>query len=332
VGNAQRVAVLRKLGLLDTPGEEAFDRLTRFAARRLNVPIALVNLIEDDRQFFKSAVGMGELRELPIHVGVCSRALEAGMPLVIEDARKDPAIASNPIVTDYGLVSYIGHPLSTSTGHGLGTFCVVDTEPREWREQDLLTVKHLAYAAMVEIEMREEAVEQEKEAAAPAVSYSMTDVPENLHELKRQVAWNTHACLSIIEDLEAVADWDENGRSGELVRALLVNVFTLSHSLWPGGKRQSDELVAPLAAAIRPLFDLESDSPLNSGRLEGLGRALNLDAAAIEEAFDSGSFILQVNGEQHRLAPLIDEVRRLWATIADTTERVSEPPEELQRV
>lgn len=139
------------LDLLDTPPEEGFDRLTRLASRTLDVPIALVNLIDGDRQFFKSATGMGDVRELPVGTGICSYALASREPLVIEDARADPRFSSNPIVTRYGLVAYIGIPLVTSAGHPLGTFCVVDLEPRAWQDGDVETMRELASAVLTEV-------------------------------------------------------------------------------------------------------------------------------------------------------------------------------------
>lgn len=159
-----RLDALRRLRMLDTPPEEAFDRLTRLAARTLEAPVALVNLIDDERQFFKSAVGMGEVRELPVETGVCSFALATLEPLILEDARLDPRFASNPIVTEHGLVAYIGVPLVTSQGHALGTFCVVDTEPRAWREADVETVRDLAASVVTEVDLRLAALELEQKA------------------------------------------------------------------------------------------------------------------------------------------------------------------------
>jgi len=171
-----RVAALRRLELLDTPAEEAFDRLTRLVARLLRAPIALVNLIDEERQFFKSAVGMGALRELPVGTGVCSYALASGEPLVIGDARVDPELSANRIVCDYGLVAYLGIPLVTSEGYALGTFCVVDTEPRTWTLADVETVGDLAAAAMAEIELRASARREERRAQ---------ELREALEELRR---------------------------------------------------------------------------------------------------------------------------------------------------
>jgi hypothetical protein len=311
-----RLAVLRRLQLLDTPSEEAFDRFTRFAARKLGVPIALVNLIDEERQYFKSAIGMGALRELPVGTGVCSHAVATAEPLVLDDAREDPRFATNPIVTEYDLVAYIGVPLATSTGHCLGTLCVVDNKPRRWQEQDLGLVRNAAGAVITEIELRLEALAADGEAIEQAAVYSMTDAARSVPELQRQIAWTTHSCLSIIEDLEAATDWDQGEDVGDLLGSLVVNIFSLSHSLWPGGKRNLDQLVAPLAEAVRPIYELGPDSPLHSSNLEWLGPARRLDPAECAHNFDPETLSLSIGGEEHSLKPLIEEIRGLWAKIA----------------
>lgn len=186
--SVERLRALRRLAILDTPPEEAYDRLTRLATRLLGVPIALVNLIDEERQFFKSAVGMGELRELPIGTGVCSYAVATREPLVLEDARQDPRFSSNPIVTEHGLVSYVGIPLITAEGHALGTFCVVDTEPRRWSGDDIALMSDLASAVLTEIELRSAGREaarsaEEAEAARAAADAARQTLQETVEGL-----------------------------------------------------------------------------------------------------------------------------------------------------
>lgn len=188
------------LDLLDTPPEEGFDRLTRLASRTLDVPIALVNLIDGDRQFFKSATGMGDVRELPVGTGVCSYALDSREPLVIEDARADPRFSANPIVTHYGLVAYIGIPLVTSAGHPLGTFCVVDLEPRAWRDGDVETMRELASAVLTEVDLRVTARELERNADEAATARAAA---EAAHRSVRE----------LVEGLDAIV-WEADAATG----------------------------------------------------------------------------------------------------------------------
>jgi PAS domain S-box-containing protein len=165
-----RLAALRRSGLLDTPPEPAFDRLTRLTATFLDVPIAVVSLVDADRQFFKSCVGLPEpwasRRETPLSHSFCQRAVVTRQPLVIADARDDPLATDNLAVADLGVAAYAGIPLITADGHVLGALCAIAGEPRVWSEQDLAILADLAAAVVTEIELRGAvATAQEREAA-----------------------------------------------------------------------------------------------------------------------------------------------------------------------
>lgn len=157
VQNLNRLAALGRTGLLDSPAEEPFDRLTRLAARIIKTPVALVSLVDGDRQFFKSAVGLPEpwrsRRETPLSHSFCQHVVALHEPLVIPDARKDPTYRDNPAIRELGIVAYCGIPLS-ALGFPLGAFCVVDEEPRTWSYDEVQTLKDLAGCAIHEIEMR----------------------------------------------------------------------------------------------------------------------------------------------------------------------------------
>ncbi len=125
-----RQAALDQLRILDTPPEARFDRLTRMAARLLDAPIALISLIDRDRQWFKSSVGL-DVSETPRSLSFCGHAIFDKEPLVIEDARLDERFHDNPLVTgDPSIRFYAGMPLHTADGHALGTLCVIDRKPR----------------------------------------------------------------------------------------------------------------------------------------------------------------------------------------------------------
>jgi GAF domain-containing protein len=157
VHNLNRLAVLGRTGLLDSPVEEPFDRLTRLAARIIKTPVALVSLIDRDRQFFKSSVGLPEpwrsRRETPLSHSFCQHVVALHEPLVIPDARKDPKYRDNPAIRELGIVAYCGVPLTT-LGFALGAFCVIDEEPRTWSYDDVQTLRDLADCAIREIEVR----------------------------------------------------------------------------------------------------------------------------------------------------------------------------------
>ncbi|GAC1432605.1 MAG: hypothetical protein NVSMB65_06250 [Chloroflexota bacterium] len=155
LGDPQRLAALRHAGLMDSPAEEAFDRLTRLAARVLHAPVSLVSLVDDNRQFFKSQTGLAEpwssQRQTALSHSLCQYTVSSGQPLVVEDARSDPRVSSNRAVSDLGVVAYAGMPLTTETGQVLGSLCVIDHKPRAWTADELGLLGDLAAAVMAEI-------------------------------------------------------------------------------------------------------------------------------------------------------------------------------------
>src|SRR3954454_13475240 len=172
-----RLEALRATALLDSPPEEAFDRLTRLASHALNVPVAVVSLVADDRQFFKSCIGVAEpwasRRGTPLSHSFCQHAVASGEPLVIEDARETPLVRDNLAIPDLDVIAYAGVPLKTSDGAVLGTFCAIDHQPRAWSDADLAFVREMAQSAMTEIELRS-AVRQLEDARAEAEGAAMT--------------------------------------------------------------------------------------------------------------------------------------------------------------
>ncbi|MGI9181068.1 MAG: GAF domain-containing protein, partial [Longimicrobiaceae bacterium] len=151
-----RLAALRHTTLLDTPPEESFDRLTRLAARALGAPVALLSLVDEERQFFKSSVGLPEpwasQRETPLSHSFCQHVVASGEPLFVEDAREQPQLHPDLAITELGIVAYAGVPLRTREGQPLGTLCAIDFQPREWKEAEVGMLRDLAAAVMAEIE------------------------------------------------------------------------------------------------------------------------------------------------------------------------------------
>lgn len=125
-----RIASLRRMQLLSTPDEEAFDRVTRTAQRLFKVPIALLSLVDAERQWFKSCIGL-PVRETPREVSFCGHAILGEELFVVEDATLDPRFADNPLVVgEPRVVFYAGCPLRNSEGHMVGTLCIIDHQPR----------------------------------------------------------------------------------------------------------------------------------------------------------------------------------------------------------
>ncbi len=148
---ARRLAALRELAILDTPVEERFDRLTRIAAAALGVPIALVSLVDSDRQWFKSSTGL-KTRETSREAAFCAHVVQDCQEMVIEDTLLDDRFADNPLVVGGPRIrAYTGTPLILDDGSCIGTFCAIDTRPREFSDTELATLRDLRDLALEEI-------------------------------------------------------------------------------------------------------------------------------------------------------------------------------------
>lgn len=160
LSDPKRLKLLKDLDMVDSPGEDVFDRLTRLASQLLPTPISLVSLVDHERQYFKSHVGLQEpwasMRQTPLTHSFCQHVVVSGKPLIVEDAREHPLVKENLAIPNLGVVSYLGMPLTTRDGVTLGSFCVIDSEVRRWTAHDISTVHVLAQSVMAEIELRSE--------------------------------------------------------------------------------------------------------------------------------------------------------------------------------
>ena len=166
---AARQAELDAAKILDTPPEAQFDRVTAAIAERLGVPIALVSLVDRDRQWFKSRVGLAAT-ETSREVSFCGHVVADGQPLVVEDAQKDPRFVDNPLVVgDPNIRFYAGFPLTTTTGHVLGTLCAIDTSSHGLSEEDRQFTATMAELVSRTIELRIAAGERARLAFSNAL-------------------------------------------------------------------------------------------------------------------------------------------------------------------
>jgi diguanylate cyclase (GGDEF)-like protein len=146
-----RLKTLASLNILDTFHEERFDRLTRMACKLFEVPIAMVTLVDDKRQWFKSCVGLN-VSETARDISFCGHAILSDEVLVVSDAEKDVRFADNPLVIgDPHIRFYAGCPIKSLNGSRLGTLCIIDGKARAFSKQDLEFLKDLA--SMVEREL-----------------------------------------------------------------------------------------------------------------------------------------------------------------------------------
>lgn len=148
---AARIQVLHDLKLLDSAPEERFDRLTRLAKRLFNVPIALVTLVDKDRQWFKSCVGL-DATETSRDVSFCGHAILKDELLLVPNALEDERFHDNPLVTGAPNIRfYAGYPLTVPHGNKMGTLCLIDTKPRELDDEERALLHDLAGMAEQEL-------------------------------------------------------------------------------------------------------------------------------------------------------------------------------------
>jgi diguanylate cyclase (GGDEF)-like protein len=151
----QRLVELYRYNILDTPSEESFDRITRLAAITLNMPVALITLVDRNRQWFKSRQGT-DVTESPRDISFCSHAIQHDNPMLVHDLRKDARFSENPFVAEKPhLRFYCGVPLRTRNHFNLGTLCVLDTKTRRLKENDMTVLVDLARLVIDEIELRQ---------------------------------------------------------------------------------------------------------------------------------------------------------------------------------
>lgn len=151
---ATRLEVLRQYRILDTPSESSYDDITALAAYICDVPIALISLVDCDRQWFKSKVGL-EVNETSRDVSFCAHAILERETMVVHDALRDERFVDNHLVTCApGIRFYAGVPLVTPSGQAIGTLCVIDRQPRELSETQQRTLEALARQVVTQIELR----------------------------------------------------------------------------------------------------------------------------------------------------------------------------------
>lgn len=182
----QRLENLGQYRILDTPPEEAFDRITRIVSQTIGVPIALVSLVDQSRQWFKSRQGL-DVEETSRDLAFCAHAILGDQTLVVEDASQDPRFADNPLVLSGPSIKfYAGAPLKTPKGYKLGTLCAIDRHPRKLSNGHRQLLEDLAHLVVDEMELRLALQDAMKHAAHETRLRAMQDefVATVSHELR----------------------------------------------------------------------------------------------------------------------------------------------------
>ncbi len=211
VTDPDRLSALQASGLLSEEFSPSLDRWTRLAAGLIDTPVALLSLVDADRQYFKSYVGLPDEvasdRETPLSHSFCQHVVSSQRALVISDARKHPLVSDNGAVADLGVIAYAGQPVTTADGHTLGAFCVIDDSPREWTTQELGLLEDLAAGLLAEIELRS-AIARAKRLECDLVRQAHVDALTGLFN-RRQLAVDVAATFDHDDDfLLAVFDLD----------------------------------------------------------------------------------------------------------------------------
>ncbi|MES2838239.1 MAG: GAF domain-containing sensor histidine kinase [Bacteroidota bacterium] len=150
----KRIETLRKYDILDTPPDGTYDRIVKLVAKLLNVPIAIVSLVDTDRIWFKSSFGLN-VQQIQREDGLCASAIYSKDFYIVENALKDPRTLRNSLVTsEFGLRFYAAVPLTTSDGFNLGTLCVLDKKPRTLNTTEQQILEDLAYVVIEQLELR----------------------------------------------------------------------------------------------------------------------------------------------------------------------------------
>jgi len=208
-----RLAALQRLNILDTPREAEFDDIVKLASHLLDAPIALVSLVDRDRQWFKACVGL-DADETPRNVSFCAYAIaqeDLAQVFVIPDATQDARFRDNPLVTGPPHIRlYAGAPLVTSDGHALGSLCIIDTQPRQPTPKQLSALQVLAHSVVTQMEFRHASDELRESETRDVAILSLAKLaesrdPETGAHLERVQAY----CQILAEQLAAMGQYTD---------------------------------------------------------------------------------------------------------------------------
>jgi len=274
---AERLSALYQLDILDTEPEEVFDRITRLAAQIIGTPIALVSLVDRDRQWFKSKIGL-DLVDSPRDIAFCSHAVLDDDILLVPNATEDTRFANNPFVTpEDGIKFYAGAPLILKDGIRLGTLCTIDSQPRELTEEQKVALSDLASVVVDELALRQ-SLKALDQINLDLNKQSILELQRANKALKQFAYMASHDLRSPLKQLVTLADialLDSDGALAELVQPMrdsaarleeLVNGYRrlaeLEHGL--AEPREISELVEKAREQIGDdvVIDLREDATL----------------------------------------------------------------------
>ncbi len=189
--NLERLRILRDLALLNDNFETIYDKLTQYASDIIGAPVSLVSMVAADYQFFKSHVGLPDpwstRRSTPLSHSFCQHVVANNEPLIVEDAREVNFLKDNMAIPDLNVIGYLGFPLTLSSEMSLGSFCVIDSEPRKWTDNEVNIMQELSEILTAEFETRAQinynrATQDDLKAIQVKIELLMMNVkPDNDH-------------------------------------------------------------------------------------------------------------------------------------------------------
>ena len=300
----RRLAALRRYGVLDTPREEEFDHVVDVVARICGAPMAVINLIDETRQWFKAEVGLG-VRELPLDDSICAHAILQPGLFLVEDTLKDDRFKDNPLCTgEPHLRFYAGALLETQDGEPLGTVCVLDHEPRTLTQDQQDFLKLMAHQVMRQLELRRAVslLEAETQAALDArVALEEILVEKNIliSEIDHRVKNSLQLIQTILRMQAAKAPSDSHRAMLDVAQARVSAVAHVHDQLHQGGDYQDidmsnfagrlcGELEETAPAGVKLKVDADP-LKLDARRAGSVGLVINeLVTNAFKYAFEEG--------------------------------------------
>jgi two-component system, sensor histidine kinase and response regulator len=302
-----RLQALAGSELTDPGAEEVFDRLTRIASRLLDAPVAVISVVDGEREFCQSAVGM-EPGQAPLMRSFSRRVVSDGAALVVADTRTESRLWENPATEEIGVIAYCGVPLTDATGNTLGAFCVIDHAPRTWSDGDVELLSELARGVMTELELRETKralAERDRDRKAA----------ERRQAQLAQVVKSTRDAVTTVDRAGTITSWNMGAELLYGYSAQEMIGHTAAHLAYVAGVRsdESDDLLARLLAGHHV-----TAPAVPWRRKDGQLRYLHLTAAPLRDAqgeIVGATTIARDVTKQHRLET---ELRQSEARFRET--------------
>lgn len=241
-----RLKELHSYRILDTPVDGAFDDISQLASRHFKTPVAIVSLVDNDRVWFKSAFGLGDVRQIARGPGLCASAIMQDGCYIANDLREDPNSLANPLVaSENGFRFYAAVPLKTKSGHNLGTFCVLDFKPRAFSEEEAADLQRFAALVMTQIE--------NKLASREIASQATTIADQNvglLHAANHDTLTGLHNRTAAKTFLAEVQRDNDNGRETSIL-VLDVDHFKKINDTY--GHQAGDAVLVEIARRLKSM-------------------------------------------------------------------------------